>query len=255
MSKIEWTEKTWNPVTGCTKISEGCKKCYAERMAKRLKGRYGYPDDDPFRVAMRNNRLGEPFKWNKPTMCFVCSMGDMFHENVDCEFLDNIFYVIKKCPQHTFQILTKRPKRMLDYVSQLVYKPFKEHFPNVWLGVSAENQKRADERIPVLLDIPATVRFVSCEPMLGKFDLALYLQDWINVDEVDRRCDFSWLQGLDWVIAGGETGSGARLVKKNWVREIRKQCSYFNVPFFLKQLNKKGDRELDGNIWEEMPCV
>lgn len=257
MSKIEWTEKTWNPVTGCSKISDGCKNCYAERMARRLKGRYGYPVDDPFRVAVRMDRLGDPFRWKNPTMVFVCSMGDLFHKDVDFSFLDNVFHTIKNCPQHTFQILTKRPERMKDYIDQLVYKPFSEHFSNVWLGVSAENQKCADERIPVLLDIPANIRFVSCEPLLENIDLSLYLQDWIGADEVDQKVHFLWLRGLDWVICGGETGPGARKIKKEWVFNLQDQCfdNGFNkqVPFFFKQWNKKGDREIDGKLWEEYP--
>jgi len=235
------------------KVSENC---YAERMAKRLKGRYGYPTDDPFRVAPRMDRLNDPIKWKKPKRIFVCSMGDLFHKDVDYEFLNNVFYVIRKCPQHVFQILTKRPERMRAYISQLVYKPFDEYFPNVWLGVTAENQICADDRIPVLLDTPAAIRFVSCEPLLEKIDLSLYLQGFIKTDNMIYKTHFSWCGGLDWVICGGETGLRAREIKKEWVHSLIDQCehgSHFPVAFFFKQWNKKGDRLINNRIYEQYP--
>ena len=160
-TKIEWCDSVWNPVTGCTPISEGCNHCYAKRMANRLRERYGYPADDPFRVTFHTFRLGEPERMKKPRRIFVCSMSDIFHKDVSDDYLDCIFSVITKCSHHTFMVLTKRPNRMLDYISDWPHP-----MSNLWLGVTAENQARADERIPILLQIPAAVRFVSVEPML-----------------------------------------------------------------------------------------
>ena len=156
-TKIEWTERVWNPITGCTKISAGCKNCYAERMAKRLKGRYGYPTNNPFKVTFHQDRLNQPFKWKKPSKIFVCSMGDLFHENIDIysRIYSNIFYTISQCEEHLFLILTKRPKNM-KRVFEFYHNP---HFNNVWLGVTAENQAMADIKIPVLLQIPAIKYF------------------------------------------------------------------------------------------------
>lgn len=240
MSKIEWTEKSWNPVTGCTKISEGCKNCYAERMAKRLVGRFGYPKDYPFKVTFHIEKINDPSYWKKPKMIFVASMGDLFHPDVSIDRIDRIFRIISWNKQHIFQILTKRPDRALKYFNRSQYK---EYFPlnNIWLGVSVENQISADARIPVLLQIPAAVRFVSCEPLLGFLDIQQYIRI------------YSAGPSLDWVIVGGETGSGARKLKERWVRSIKNQCEFVGVPFFFKQWNKKGDRQLDGRIWEAYP--
>lgn len=193
-SKIEWTEYSWNPVTGCTPVSEGCQNCYAKRMAKRLRGRCGYPADDPFRVTLHPERLEEPLKWKKPRRVFVCSMGDLFHEDVHPYDIMQIFNVMAKAKQHTFLVLTKRPERMLEFYKRLrpgnvIPGPYfsitgigegwagsPPVLPdNIWLGVTAENQQRADERIPILLQIPATVRFVSCEPLLSAIDLTKWL--------------------------------------------------------------------------------
>lgn len=199
MTSIEWTNETWNPVTGCTKVSAGCANCYAERMAKRLKGRYGYPKDEPFRVTLHEDRLTGPLRWRTPRMIFVCSMGDLFHADVPFDFIDRVFAVMALCPQHTFQVLTKRPERMESYINDwhatvplercfdrrkgCVYAivdkiagryvvPRYWPLPNVWLGTSVENQQAADERIPHLLRCPAAVRFVSAEPLLGPVDLS-----------------------------------------------------------------------------------
>ena len=175
-TRIEWTEHTWNPMSGCTKISDGCKNCYAEKMANRLKamGVKGY--ENGFAVTLHPEKLREPLERKKPTMYFVCSMGDLFHEDVPFDYIDQIFSTMVLCPQHTFQVLTKRPDRMKKYLededrkfldiagkNSCVYP-----LPNVWLGVTAENQEQADKRIPILLDTPAAVRFVSIEPMLGE---------------------------------------------------------------------------------------
>lgn len=219
-SKIEWTDRTWNPVTGCTKVSPGCANCYAESFAIRMKGRFGYPYDDPFKVTFHPERMDEPFRWKKPSKVFVCSMSDLFHEDVELERIEDIITVIKMCPQHIFQILTKRPERlllMLDFVHKLP--------DNMWIGVSVENQQTADERIPILLQVPAAVRFVSCEPLLGA----------IHFSKTWRLLPDDCTEKLNWVIAGGESGPGARPMHPDWARSLRDQCQAACVPFFFKQ--------------------
>lgn len=232
-SKIEWTDKTWNPITGCTPISEGCQNCYAARMAKRLSGRYGYPADEPFRPGvLHEDKLKDPFKWRKPQKVFVCSMGDIMHEQVSWRDVVTVFDVIKANPQHIFMILTKRPEG-LAYFRLNGPLVGSEPLPNLWLGVTAENQRTADERIPILLQIPAAVRFVSVEPMLGPVDIAYWLNGAPEQYAPDR-----WQQTyppLDWVIVGGETGPGARPMHPEWVRSLRDQCVNARVPFFFKQ--------------------
>jgi len=277
-TKIEWVKnqdgtkgETWNPVTGCTKVSPGCEYCYAERMAKRLAGRCGYPADEPFRVTLHSERLEEPLRWRKPRVVFVCSMGDLFHQDVPFEFIDDVFETIANAPQHIFQILTKRSRRMMVYMldmgARLRYRGVMvdDVLPNVWLGVSAENQQAADQRIPFLMSAPAAIRFVSAEPLLGEIDLSRGLE-----------------RGLDWLIVGGESGPGARPMHPDWVRSIRDQCVNAGVPFFFKQWGewapaahfdarghyryhlfeghvmaragkKATGRTLDGREWDEMP--
>ena len=226
-TKIEWTDKTWNPVTGCTKISEGCQYCYAERMSKRLAGRCGYDKDEPFKVTFHPDKLDEPLRWKKPSMVFVCSMGDLFHEDVDDGFLCRVFDVMAVAEHHTFLILTKRPKRMMNFFDITVYGKR----DNLWLGVTAENQQRADERIPILLEIPAAKRFVSVEPMLGPGDITKY----ISRDYAKCRCMIcDDNPTLDWVICGGETGPKARPMHPNWVRSLSDQCQEAGTPFFFK---------------------
>jgi len=291
MSKIEWTEVTWNPVTGCTKISAGCKNCYAERMANRLKGRFGYPEDEPFSVTLHPDKLDLPYHWRKPRMIFVCSMGDLFHEDVPFEFIHKVFDSMFNNQQHTFQILTKRPERMHEYFQT------NKNIPNVWLGVTAENQKQADRRIQEILQINAKVRFVSIEPMLESIDLkAIYNPEdmyclWCGYmgqepyetetwDEEDfpicPKCgewnaggftSFNTVDGwdtgwfpfpkLDWVICGGESGHNARPMRPDWVRSIRDQCEEAEVPFFFKQWGgpnkKKAGRLLDGKLHDQYP--
>lgn len=173
MTKIEWTEATWSPVTGCTKVSSGCAHCYAERMAKRLRGRFGYPQDDPFRVTVHKDKIHKPLHWRKPLTVFVCSMGDLLHENVPEATILRVFDVMSLAEQHTFQILTKRPERLLQLHGNVGrwYLDGVHCLPNVWFGTSCENQETADERIPYLLKCPATVRFLSCEPLLSSLDL------------------------------------------------------------------------------------
>lgn len=228
-SKIEWTDVTWNPITGCSPVSPGCKNCYAERMAKRLVGRFGYPADDPFRVTLHEDKLDEPLRWRKPRKVFVCSMGDLFHEDVPDEWLAAIWHTMSTSPWHIFLVLTKRPERMYRWVAGRIadgttWREGLTRCPlsNVWLGVSAETQKRADERIPVLLDTPAAKRFVSVEPMLGPVDL--------------RQVFSKRAPGLDWVICGGETGPGYRPMQYGWAFDLRLQCANANVPFFFKKM-------------------
>lgn len=250
-TKIEWTDETWNPITGCTPTSEGCQNCYAKRMATRLRGRYGYPKDNPFKVTFHPDRLAQPLKWKKPRRIFVCSMGDLFHKSVPNLTIDLIWEKMKKCPKHTFLILTKRPERLLkDYDNS-------DPLPNVWLGVTAENQARADERIPMLLQIPAAVRFVSLEPLLGPVDFTDR-----PLDPESTMGEWSDLDQLNWVIVGGESGPGARRMRIDWVRSVRDQCQEAGVPFFFKQMKQMQIRgklikmpKLDGRVWDEMPTI
>ena len=253
MTKIEWAEDVWNVITGCTPISEGCAKCYAKRMATRLRGRYGYPADDPFRVTFHPDRLEQPLKWRKPRRIFVCSMGDLFHNDVQFEQIDAVIRVIAKARQHTFMILTKRPGRMAEYFTDLSTVNGATRFeypggvldmryhssaisfrcgqplPNLYLGVTAENQQRADERIPLLLQIPAAVRFISVEPMLSSVDISHWL--YMAGERIDQ---------LNLVICGAETGPGARPMYLEWARDLRDQCKEANVPFFFKKAGPKG---------------
>jgi len=168
-TKIDWAEKSWNPVTGCTPVSAGCANCYAAKMAKRLAGRYGYPADDPFRVTLHEDRLEEPLHWRKPSRVFVCSMGDLFHEDVPEDVIWQVIEKAWQAKQHTFLLLTKRPRRMADVLTHSMLW-LNDTPPNIWIGTSIENQQTAYERIPHLLNAPAAVRFVSCEPLLGFAD-------------------------------------------------------------------------------------
>ena len=288
MSKIEWTEKTWNPVSGCTKISDGCKNCYAETMAKRLKAMGIKEYENGFAVTLHPSRLREPLERKKPTMYFVCSMGDLFHEDVPFEFIDRVFAIIALTPHLTYQILTKRPERMRQYFERLkinnvyylkvpwenlpVSKGYGDlfvanpPFANVWLGVTAENQEQADKRIPILLDTPAAVRFVSIEPMIGAINLTKLEKDMSDGTRYgykmngltgvgyeympDSSHEWKWAK-LDWVIVGGETGSKARPLQYEWVKNIQTQCETANVPFFFKKWGKLGQIDktlIDGYI-------
>ena len=230
-TKIEWASETWNPVTGCTPVSEGCEHCYARRMAQRLRGRFGYPEDDPFRPGVTHgNKRGEPLNWQQPRKIFVCSMGDLFHGLVSIADQTLVMNMAKICQQHTFIVLTKRPENVPTFWSAR---------RNLWMGVSVENQRAADERIPLLLDIPAAVRFVSCEPLL----------DWVDLD--------SWINYLDWVICGGETGPGARKMEREWAYLLRDQSIISHTPFFFKRwgsaYGKKNTREMCGREWNQWP--
>lgn len=232
-SKIEWTESTWNPVSGCTKISRGCDNCYAERMAMRLKamGTRGY--ENGFDVTLHPHALEKPLKMKKPQVIFVNSMSDIFHEKISDEFIIQIFDVMNRAYWHTFQVLTKRPKRLAKIADKLKWTE------NIWMGVTVEANEYVD-RVDYLRDCPAKTKFLSLEPL---------------IDSVDKL-DYS---GIDWVIAGGESGYGARVMQKEWVLEIRDRCENENIDFFFKQWGgvnkKKAGRLLDGKIYDDMPEI
>ncbi len=244
-TKIEWTDETWNPVTGCTKVSEGCRNCYAERIAKRFPHDGSAPGNktNPFEeVITHPGRLNQPLHWKKVRRIFVCSMGDLFHEDVPDKFLDDVFWKMEITVRHTFQVLTKRPKRMMDYLSSRW--SFMQPPKNIWLGTSVEDQKTADDRIPLLLQIPAAVRFVSYEPALGPVDFRNVKMRMVGGEVVCIDALTSeWVPGepsptknhLDWIIAGGESGPHARPTHPEWFRSVRDECFATEVPFFFKQ--------------------
>lgn len=280
---IEWTDETWNPVTGCTKVSEGCRNCYAERESKRFAGRFGYPEDEPFRVTQHRDKLDKPLSWRKSRMCFVCSMGDLFHPEMDYEYLKQIFAAmlipnIHTGAKHTFQVLTKRPDMMAEFMVRL--KPddlvdiaidiaiskwgpviggnddwWKETNgpyirdaitskwppPNIWMGTSIEDQASAEFRLGHLMLTNAAVRFVSCEPLLSDIDfMSQGLEFWSPLDTSRLH------GGLDWVIVGGESGPGARPMHPNWVRSIRDQCQAADIPFMFKQWGAWSPETVEG---------
>ena len=232
-SSIEWTEATWNPVTGCTKISHGCKNCYAERMSRRLQAMGAKKYRNSFSVTVHESVLDEPMKWSKPRLIFVNSMSDLFHESVPVWFIESVFEVMNRASQHTFQILTKRPTRVVELNEKIIWSP------NVWFGVSIESE-RWIERLDLLKNLGAHTKFLSLEPLLGPLP---------GIE----------LEGVDWVIVGGESGPKARPIKAEWVREIRDNCVNSNVPFFFKQwggvFKKQTGRLLDNRTWDEMPEV
>lgn len=232
-SNIEWTQSTWNPVTGCSKISAGCLNCYAERMAKRLQA-MGQPNyRNGFEVSCHEQALERPFNWQKPQTIFVNSMSDMFHESIPVEFIHKMFGVMQRADWHCFQILTKRAERMAKLSQQL---PWEE---NIWMGVTVENKDYL-QRVEELRQTGAQIKFLSFEPLLGPIP-------WID------------LSGIDWVIVGGESGPGARPVQKEWVLDIQRQCHTQGVPFFFKQWGgvnkKKNGRMLSGKTYNEMPAT
>jgi protein gp37 len=240
-SRIEWTEQTWNPTTGCTKVSDGCRNCYAEVMARRLHaiGVPGYQNN--FRLTLQRNRLSQPLHRRQPTIYFVNSMSDLFHRDIPDDFLDEVFAVVRATPQHTYQILTKRAQRLPRYFAR------RECPANVWLGVSVENRRSGLPRIDDLRATPARVKFLSVEPLLedlGDFDL----------------------RGIDWVIVGGESGHQARPMRASWARKVKRQCAAAGVAFFFKQWGRFGQdgvsrskgrngRELDGRTYDAMPSL
>jgi protein gp37 len=235
-STIEWTDATWNPVTGCTKITAGCDNCYAERFAERWRGIPGHPFEQGFDLTLKPDRLNQPLAWRRPRMIFVNSMSDLFHKDVPTSYVDRVFDVMERADHHVFQVLTKRSPLMRDYLARRYGStPPPEH---VWVGVSVEDGRSA-ARIGHLRQSPAAVRFLSAEPLIGP------------IGAMD-------LTGIHWVIVGGESGPGARPIDPEWVREIRDQCLAQGVAFFFKQWGgtrpKTGGRELDGRQWSELPA-
>jgi len=230
-SHIEWTESTWNPVTGCSKVSAGCKYCYAERMAKRLEAMGNPRYSDGFSVTLHPDLIDSPKSWRAPRLVFVNSMSDLFHEKVPLGFIQKVFATMRDCPQHTFQILTKRSARLAQLAEKLDWAP------NIWMGVSVEDH-RVVSRIDDLRKVPAAVRFLSCEPLIGS-------------------CGDMNLDGIDWVIVGGESGPGSRRMDIVWVREIYRQCRSAKAAFFFKQWGgvRKDltGRLLNGRTFDEMP--
>ena len=264
-TRIEWTDATWNPVTGCTKVTAGCDHCYAETIAHRFAGTPAYPHG--FDVTLRPERLVQPLRWTKPRRVFVNSMSDLFHKDVPDEFIARVWAVMALAPRHTFQILTKRHGRMRALLDDPAFRQnvwdamrarYRERvkaipgphpspeltlpLPNVWLGVSVENQQTANMRIPALMETPAAVRWVSCEPLLGPLDLRLAetttectCSPYYGAHE--RHCGIEpgeW-SDLDWVVVGGESGTGARPMHPEWARSLRDQCQRAGVPFLFKQ--------------------
>lgn len=257
-TKIEWTDESWNPVVGCTKVSEGCQNCYAERMAHRLKsmgnnnpqylGKTDAYGNWTGKIECCDWLLDKPLHWRRPRRIFVCSMGDLFHPAVPFEFVCKVFETTWQAPQHTYLILTKRPKRIIAYKewgrkqeSHLIHE--RQPRPKQWLGISVENQKRAEERIPILLQIPAAKRFVSCEPLLGP----------INLLDLGGIMAMGGIYGthLDWVIIGCESGPKRRPCDLDWIRSIVNQCKAANVPVFVKQLSINGKVSHDPKEWPE----
>lgn len=240
-SKIQWTERTWNPVTGCTKISEGCRHCYAETMAKRLQGMGQKRYTNGFQLTLNRGALNEPLKVKKPSMFFVCSMGDLFHRDVPFDFIDKVMQTIEATPQHTYQLVTKRTDVMRDY-----FNTYRKNVPaNVWLGTTLEHMDYNWRKVELSLIECDNVKFLSCEPLLGD------LTDII-------------LKNIDWVIVGGESGSQARPMRKEWIQNIQRQCKEQDVPFFFKQWGTWGEDGIkrdkkangcmiDGVVYQEFP--
>lgn len=231
-SDIEWTEMTWNPTTGCNKISAGCKFCYAEVMSKRLKAMGLEKYQNGFKLAVHEEELTKPYAWKKPQMVFVNSMSDLFHKNIPLEFIQKVFKVMNDCPQHTFQVLTKRADRLLKISPELTWTP------NIWMGVSVENEK-VTNRIDLLRETEATIKFLSLEPLIGALP---------NLN----------LKNIDWVIVGGESGKGnIRPMEEDWVIDIKNQCKKARVHFFFKQWGgknkKKTGRKLRRRTYDAMP--
>lgn len=238
-SKIEWTEQTWNPATGCTKISPGCKYCYAEVMAKRLQAMNVKGYENGFNLSILPERLTEPLKRKKPTIYFVNSMSDLFHEEIDDDFIEQVFSVIGQASQHQFQILTKRTERLAEFFDN------RKIPQNAWLGVTVENKEHGLSRIDYLRKVNAKIRFLSCEPLLE------------DLGDIN-------LKGIDWVIVGGESGAKARPMNTEWVENLQRQCEKQSVKFFFKQWGgwgadgkkrpkKANGRELNGRVFNEMP--
>ncbi len=232
-SAIEWTQATWNPVTGCSKVSPGCAHCYAETFAKRWRGIAGHPYEQGFDLRLWPERLDQPLRWRRPRTIFVNSMSDLFHEDIPDGFVEDIFAVMRAADWHVFQVLTKRQDRLVDLADRLDWPP------NVWLGVTIEN-RRFVHRADRLRSVPAAVRFISAEPLLGPLE---------GLDLTD----------IDWLIAGGESGPRHRPVRVDWLRDLRDRSTAAGIAFFFKQWggtrSKTGGRLLDGRTWDEMPAA
>jgi protein gp37 len=236
-STIEWTDATWNPVRGCTKITPGCAHCYAETFAERFRGVPGHPYEHGFDLRLVPEKLSEPLRWASPRTIFVNSMSDLFHKDVPDWYVEQVARVMALADWHTYQVLTKRAERMRDLLGSRL--AFAAKLPHIWWGVSVENRKHGVPRIGVMRETPAAVRFLSIEPLLE------------DLGEID-------LSGIGWVIVGGESGAGARPLEREWVVRIREQCRAAEVPFFFKQWGgvRKSEtgRDLDGRTYDEMPC-
>jgi protein gp37 len=242
LSHIEWTDSTWNPVTGCTKVSSGCKNCYAETFAERFRGVAGHPYEQGFDLRLWPERLTLPLSWKKPRRVFVNSMSDLFHEDVPFSFVEKAFYTMREARWHEFQILTKRVDRLASFVGRLVPKwgDLSKTCPNIWIGASVEKQELVN-RASTISQLPFAVRFLSCEPLLGPLDLRAYLS----------------AEMINWVIVGGESGRNARPMDSTWVTAIRDQCQAASVPFFFKQwggrIKSLAGRMLEERTWDEYP--
>lgn len=232
LSHIEWTQKTWNPVTGCTKVSPGCKNCYAEKFALRLQGARNKRYQNGFKPTVQEDLLELPLKWHHPAMIFVNSMSDLFHDAFSLQVIQSVFHTMNAAKQHIFQVLTKRSERLAKLA------PYLSWSENIWMGVSVENEQYT-KRIIDLVQVPSSVRFISCEPLLSSIG---------NLP----------LKDIDWVIVGGESGPGARKLKEEWVIQIRDLCKINHVPFFFKQWGgvrkKENGRLLEGKLYDEFPC-
>jgi protein gp37 len=258
-TSIPWCDYTWNVTTGCTPVSSGCARCYAKRIYERFHPKESFSD-----VRCHPERLDQPLNVRKPQRIFIDSMSDLFHKDVPIQFIAAVWARMIATPQHTYVILTKRPRAMLDIVPHLFFNYIEDRLtilPNVWLGVSVEDQATADERIPLLLQTPAAVRFVSVEPMLGAIDLAKgtgCLGSWLIDSSGNRVKDPEG--GIDWLVCGAESGPHARPMSGLWVRSLKDQCVAAGIPFFYKQgpdYNGKIIKmpELDGRVWNQMPEV
>ncbi|AMQ67014.1 hypothetical protein SEA_BIPPER_79 [Mycobacterium phage Bipper] len=233
-SGIEWTDATWNPVTGCSEVSPGCDRCYAKAFAERFRGTEGHYYQRGFDVVLRPEKLDQPIRWTRPRLVFVNSMADLFHQAVPDDYIARVFAVMAQAPQHTFQLLTKRHARMRHLLNAEAFRAKVFHhgggmtwpLPNVWVGVSAENQQWWDTRVEYLLGTPAAVRWVSLEPLLGHITMGT---PWSLDPETFR------FTGIDWVVVGGESGTGARPMHPEWARSLRDQCAAAKVPFLFKQ--------------------
>ncbi len=236
LSTIEWTDATWNPVRGCTKISPGCKHCYAETFAERFRGVPGHPYEQGFDLKLIPEKLTEPLKWKSQKTIFVNSMSDLFHDDVPDDYIEQVARVMALADWHTYQVLTKRAGRLRELLSTRL--SFAANLPHIWFGVSVENRKHGVPRIDILREAPAKLRFLSVEPLLE------------DLGEIP-------LVGIDWVIVGGESGNGARPMRAEWVESIRKQCEAANVSFFFKQWGgvrkSKTGRDLNGRTYDDMP--